>query len=340
MNNDEIHINRCLTIARYAERQTSPSPLVGAVVVHSGKIIGEGYGRCGELHAEQKAIAAVSDKSLLRHSTLYVNIEPSDSQSIIKSGISRVVVGMRDVDTKTNRKGIGLLRQAGIDVTEGVLAEECHLLNRRFITFVRRHRPYIILKWAQIADGFIDIIRDSPELPPLKISNTITKTLNHQIRTREAAIMVGTRTVFLDNPHLTVSKWTGKNPIRIFIDRNLRIPRNYRVFDGTAKTIVFNDIKDETHLNIVFVRLDFGRDIIPQMLDFLYRQGVVSVIVEGGRQLLQSFIDMGVWDEALVEVSPQRVGTGVNAPVLTNNITLKEEYLSKNRCTTYTNSVI
>ena len=340
MNNDEIHINRCLTLARYAERQTSPSPLVGAVVVHSGKIIGEGYGRCGELHAEQKAIAAVSDKSLLRHSTLYVNIEPSDPQSIIKSGISRVVVGMRDVDPKANGKGIGLLRQAGIDVTEGVLAEECHLLNRRFITFTKRHRPYIILKWAQTADGFIDIVRESPELPPLKISNTITKTLNHQIRTREAAIMVGTRTVFLDNPHLTVSKWTGKNPIRIFIDRNLRIPRNYRVFDGTAQTIVFNDIKDETHLNIVFVKLDFGQNIIPQMLDFLYRQGVVSVIVEGGRQLLQSFIDMGAWDESLVEVSPQRVGTGVNAPILTNNIALKEEYLSKNRCTTYTNSVI
>lgn len=340
MNNDEIHINRCLTLARYAERQTSPSPLVGAVVVHSGKIIGEGYGSCGELHAEQKAIAAVSDKSLLRHSTLYVNIEPSDSQSIIKSGIPRVVVGMRDVDPKANGRGIGLLRQAGIDVTEGVLAEECHLLNRRFIAFTKRHRPYIILKWAQTADGFIDIVRESPELPPLKISNTITKTLNHQIRTREAAIMVGTRTVFLDNPHLTVSKWTGKNPIRIFIDRNLRMPRNYRVFDGTAKTIVFNNIKDETHLNIVFVRLDFGRDIIPQMLDFLYRQGVVSVIVEGGWQLLQSFIDMGVWDEAIVEESQQRVGTGVNAPVLTNNIALKEEYLSKNRCTTYTNSVI
>lgn len=340
MNNDEIHINRCLTLARYAERQTSPSPLVGAVVVHSGKIIGEGYGRCGELHAEEKAIAAVSDKSLLRHSTLYVNLEPSDSQSIVKSGIPRVVVGMRDVDTKTNGKGIGLLRQAGIDVTEGVLAEECHWLNRRFITFVRRYRPYIILKWAQTADGFIDIVRESPELPPLKISNTITKTLNHQIRTHEAAIMVGTRTVFLDNPHLTVSKWTGKNPIRIFIDRNLRMPRNYRVFDGTAQTIVFNDIKDETHLNIVFVKLDFGQNIIPQMLDFLYRQGVVSVIVEGGRQLLQSFIDMGVWDEAIVEESQQRVGTGVNAPVLTNNIALKEEYLLKNRCTTYTNSVI
>ena len=183
-------------------------------MVHSGKIIGEGYGRCGEPHAEQKAIAAVSDKSLLRHSTLYVNIEPSDSQSIVKSGIPRVVVGMRDVDPKANGKGIGLLRQAGIDVTEGVLAEECHLLNRRFITFTKRHRPYIILKWAQTADGFIDIVRESPELPPLKISNTITKTLNHQIRTREAAIMVGTRTVFLDNPHLTVSKWTGKNPDR------------------------------------------------------------------------------------------------------------------------------
>ena len=177
MNNDEIHINRCLTLARYAERQTSPSPLVGAVVVHNGKIIGEGYGRCGEPHSEDNAIAAVMDKSLLRHSTLYMNFEPSDSQSIVKSGIPRVVVGMRNVDTKTNGKGIGQLRQAGIDVTEGVLAEECHLLNRRFITFVRRHRPYIILKWAQTANGFIDIIRDSPELPPHKISNTITKTL-------------------------------------------------------------------------------------------------------------------------------------------------------------------
>lgn len=288
---DKQYMRRCITLARYAEGYAAPNPMVGAVIVCDGKIIGEGYHRrYGEAHAEVNAINSVVNKDLLKRSTLYVNLEPCSHYGktppcvdlIIRSGIPNVVVGMRDVNPEVCGNGIRKLLEAGIGVVEGVLEDECRFLNRRFITFMQKKRPYIILKWAQTADGFIDELRDTPARKPLKISNPTTKTLNHCMRTHEMSIMVATRTAILDNPRLTASKWNGRNPIRILIDRTLSVPIEYNIFDDKAKTLVFNSIRNDINDNIEFVKLDFGHNIIPQILTELYARNIQSVIVEEG----------------------------------------------------------
>lgn len=323
METDELYMRRCLQLAQQAEGQTAPNPMVGAVLVHNGVIIGEGYHhRCGLPHAEVNAIASVKNPELLPQSTLYVSLEPCShygktppcAKLIIEKRIPRVVVGMGDPNEKVNGRGIAMLREVGVEVIEHVLEPECRWLNRRFITFHTKKRPFILLKWAQTADGFIDKIRDDASTPPLRISNEITKTLNHQIRSVESAILIGTNTALLDNPHLTSRKWGSRNPVRMVVDRSLRIPADYRLLDDSAPTVVFNATKDETIGNISYVRLDFEQNIVPQMVDYLYQHELQSVIVEGGRQLLQSFIDLDLWDEARIETSPMTIGDGVKAP--------------------------
>lgn len=323
METDELYMRRCLQLAQQAEGQTAPNPMVGAVLVHNGVIIGEGYHhRCGLPHAEVNAIASVKNPELLPQSTLYVSLEPCShygktppcAKLIIEKRIPRVVVGMGDPNEKVNGRGIAMLREAGVEVIEHVLEPECRWLNRSFITFYTKKRPFILLKWAQTADGFIDKIRDDASTPPLRISNEITKTLNHQIRSVESAILIGTNTALLDNPHLTSRKWGSRNPVRMVVDRSLRIPADYRLLDDSAPTVVFNATKDETIGNISYVRLDFEQNIVPQMVDYLYQHELQSVIVEGGRQLLQSFIDLDLWDEARIETSPVTIGDGVKAP--------------------------
>lgn len=323
METDELYMRRCLQLAQQAEGQTAPNPMVGAVLVHNGVIIGEGYHhRCGLPHAEVNAIASVKNPEFLPQSTLYVSLEPCShygktppcAKLIIEKRIPRVVVGMGDPNEKVNGRGIAMLREAGVEVIEHVLEPECRWLNRRFITFHTKKRPFILLKWAQTADGFIDKIRDDASTPPLRISNEVTKTLNHQIRSVESAILIGTNTALLDNPHLTSRKWGNRNPVRMVVDRSLRIPADYRLLDDSAPTVVFNAKKDETIGNISYVRLDFERNIVPQMVDYLYQHELQSVIVEGGRQLLQSFIDLDLWDEARIETSPVTIGDGVKAP--------------------------
>ncbi len=323
MPNDELYMRRCLQLAQQAEGETAPNPMVGAVLVCDGTIIGEGYHhRCGLPHAEVNAIASVQKPELLPQSTLYVNLEPCShygktppcAKLIIEKGIPRVVVGMGDPNEKVNGRGIAMLREAGIEVTEHVLESECRWLNRRFVTFHTQKRPYILLKWAQTADGFIDTIRENADTPPLRISNEVTKTLNHQIRSVESAILVGTNTVLLDNPHLTSRKWSTRNPVRMAIDRQRRIPANYKLLDDSTKTVIFTDENDQIGQNTTFVKIDFSHDIVPQILNYLYQNELQSVIVEGGRQLLQAFIDDDLWDEARVETSPSVIGCGVNAP--------------------------
>ena len=330
MHTDELYMRRCLQLAHQAAGHTAPNPMVGAVVVYDGRIIGEGYHhRCGEPHAEVNAIASVQNPELLRHATLYVNLEPCShygktppcAKLIIEKKIPRVVVGMGDPNKRVNGRGIAMLREAGVEVVTFVLEDECRQLNRRFVTFHTQHRPYVILKWAQTADGFIDVARTDNHTPPLRISNNITKTLNHQMRTEEAAILVGTNTALLDNPHLTARKWSGQNPVRMVVDRTLRIPADYHLYDGTTPTVIFTDETAENRTNITFAKLDFGRNIVPQILDYLYQNNLQSVIVEGGRQLLQAFIDAGVWDEAHIETAPMVVGCGVPAPKITMNTT-------------------
>ena len=346
---DEQYMRRCITLARYAEGYAAPNPMVGAVIVCDGKIIGEGYHRrYGEAHAEVNAVNSVVNKDLLRRSTLYVNLEPCSHYGktppcvdlIIRSGIPNVVVGMRDVNPEVCGNGIRKLLEAGIGVVEGVLEDECRFLNRRFITFMQKKRPYIILKWAQTADGFIDELRDTPARKPLKISNPTTKTLNHCMRTHEMSIMVATRTAILDNPRLTASKWNGRNPIRILIDRTLSVPIEYNIFDDKAKTLVFNSIRNEINDNIEFVKLDFGQNIIPQILTELYTRNIQSVIVEGGRQLLVSFIEYGVWDECHMEVSKQIIQNGVPAPSMIDLEPVAEQQFGENICFTCLNNIM
>ncbi len=348
---DELYMMRCLQLAAMAEGQTSPNPMVGAVIVYDGRIIGEGYHhRAGEPHAEPNAIASVKDESLLREATMYVSLEPCShwgktppcADLIVRKGLKRVVIATLDPNPKVAGRGVKILQDAGIEVTVGVMEEEARWLNRRFMTVQEKHRPYVILKWAETEDGIIDVCREEKGGGPIKISNSVTKTLNHQVRVEEDAIMVATKTALLDDPHLTVTKWTGKNPVRVLLDRSLRVPADYRIFDEAARTIVFinaqyvdpsvlrtpplkqgRNIGDvftnaqyadpsvlRTPLlkpgrnigdNVEFVGINFEGDVVQNVMDELYKRGIMSIIIEGGAQWLQTVIDSGLWDEARVE---------------------------------------
>lgn len=321
-------MQRCLQLAMRAEGLTSPNPMVGALLVVDGRIIAEGYHhRAGLPHAEPNAINQVSDAELLKRATLYVSLEPCSHygktppccELIIRSRIPRVVVATLDPNPLVAGRGVRMLREAGIEVTVGVLEREAQFLNRRFFTFQLHHRPYVILKWAQTADGFIDILRSEKGSGPLRISNDITKALNHQMRTTEDAIMVATRTAILDDPHLTVTKWSGKNPLRLLLDRSLRVPSSSRIFDDAAETLVFTEQPVSSPLrieqpNITYQLVDFNAPLVPQVLSALYERNILSVIIEGGSQWLQTVIDSGLWDEAHVETSSILVHDGVAAP--------------------------
>ncbi|MDR0830156.1 MAG: bifunctional diaminohydroxyphosphoribosylaminopyrimidine deaminase/5-amino-6-(5-phosphoribosylamino)uracil reductase RibD [Prevotellaceae bacterium] len=362
--NDKKYIFRCLQIASFAQGKTAPNPMVGAVIVCDDKIIGEGYHKFyGDAHAEVNAIKSVKNHELLTKSTIYVNLEPCShfgktppcADLIIKSGIPKVVIGMCDPNPKVNGKGIARLRKAGIEVVVGVEEEACKEFNRRFLTNIEKCRPYIILKWAQTADGFIDKERQNADTEPLKISNGITKMLNHQLRTQEAAILVGTRTAFLDNPKLTVTKWHGKSPVRMFIDRNLTIPTDYNLYDNSVKTVVFchcgldpksiekhlraiaGQARNDKNKNIEFIKLNFSENIIPQILNYLYINHLESIIVEGGRQLLQSFLYQNLWDECHIETSPQIIEKGVKAPEFLSSKPCETMFYEENRIEVFKN---
>ncbi|MBR3947112.1 MAG: bifunctional diaminohydroxyphosphoribosylaminopyrimidine deaminase/5-amino-6-(5-phosphoribosylamino)uracil reductase RibD [Bacteroidales bacterium] len=320
---DEIFMRRCIELAKCGFGTASPNPMVGAVIVCDGKIIGEGWHRrCGEAHAEVNAVNSVVDKSLLKKSTIYVSLEPcahvgrtpACADMLIRKGIPRVVVGSIDPFEKVAGKGIEKLQNAGVEVKIGVLKQECDWLNRRFFTFHTKRRPYIILKWAQTADGFIDNIRTDSTKKPLKITNVHFDRLVHKWRTEEDAILVGTRTALLDNPQLTARLWSGRNPVRVCIDRELKVPATSRIFDYQAKTIIINGNKEGTNGNLIFCKADFNENIVPQVLDILYRNEIQSVIVEGGAQTINSFISSGLWDEARIFTSAEKTTNGVKAP--------------------------
>lgn len=310
MNIDEQYMQRCLQLATMAEGHTSPNPMVGAVVVCDGKIIGEGYHhRCGEAHAEVNAITSVHDKSLLSHSTIYVSLEPCSHYGktppccdlIINSGIPRVVVGCLDPFPQVSGRGVERLRSNGIEVIIGVLEEQCQWLNRKFMTFQQKNRPYITLKWAQSADGYIDRKRQ-PHEPATLFSTPVTRAWSHRLRATNDAIIVGTNTIITDNPSLTTRYWTGKNPLRITIDRQGRIPQKATIHDGNTPTLVLGNNNQCTPLAV--------QDII----ETLAQHKIQSLIVEGGSCLLQSFIDASLWDEARIETTPITLGSGVEAP--------------------------
>ena len=297
---DEKFMARCLELARCGRGNTSPNPMVGAVIVHNGKIIGEGYHRkCGE------------GKRLLKDSTIYVSLEPCShygktppcAKLIIDMGIPRVVVGCVDPFPEVSGRGIRMLRDAGVEVVTGVLESQAIALNRPFMTMQRLGRPYVMLKWAQSADGYMDICRQDPSVRPVVLSDAANAREVHKLRADFAAIMVGTRTALLDNPSLTVRRWAGNSPVRVVIDRRREIP-------------VFTEAASEKRPNLEFIQLDFSQPILPHVMAELARRKLDSLLVEGGACLLNSFIESSLWDEARVEVSPRVLGNGVKAPVL------------------------
>lgn len=321
MTTDEKYIRRCIQLAKNGLINAAPNPMVGAVIVYQGRIIGEGYhARCGEGHAEVNAVRSVKDEELLKDSTLYVSLEPCShygktppcADMIIRKGIPRVVVGCVDPFSKVSGRGIAKLRDAGVDVTVGVLEAECQALIRRFVVFNTRRRPYVTLKWAQSADGFIDKKRTGGS--PAVLSTPVTAMYVHKQRAEHKAILVGRCTAQLDNPSLTVRHWYGPNPLRLVIDRTLQLPESLRLFDGSTPTVVFTALRRASRENLEYVTLDFDRDILPQVMDELCRRNVQSLLVEGGTQLLQSFVDGEWWDEIYVEHASAVLGEGVKAP--------------------------
>lgn len=327
LNTSEKYMQRCLDLAILAEGNTYPNPLVGSVIVHHNKIIGEGYHcKAGEPHAEVNAIRSVKNKALLADSTLYVNLEPCAhfgktppcSLAIIKNKIPRVVIGCVDSFSEVAGKGIEMLRGAGIEVNVGILEKESRFLNRRFFTFHEKKRPYIVLKWAQTLDGYIDVDRDSLTYgEPTWITNEWARRAVHKQRTHEQAILIGTHTAQKDNPSLTVRDWCGHQPHRLTIDKQLTLAPELTILDHKVPTIIFNTIKDAKEENLEYVKLPPGDDWHALILETLHKRGFQSIIVEGGYQLLESFIRSSNWDEAHVYVGQKWFRQGVKAPKLT-----------------------
>lgn len=303
------YILRCLELAKKGEYYVAPNPMVGAVLASAdGKIIAEGWHqRFGEGHAEVNCFANAQSQGIIdfQGCTLFVNLEPCShygktppcAKLIIEKKVTRVVVGMLDPNPMVSGKGVKMLQDAGIEVIVGVEEEKCRDLNKRFVTLHEKHRPYVILKWAQTADGFIDYKRQSSAQPVLKISTPLTKHLVHQMRAENMAIMVGTRTALLDNPSLLNRRWAGRHPIRILLDRHSIVPQDYKIFSQDAPTIVY---RDNTCWQFV--------------LQDLANRNIHSVVVEGGAKLLNTILDSGIYDEVHVEVAPIRINEGVEAP--------------------------
>lgn len=321
-------MRRCMELARLGAGQVSPNPMVGAVLVHQGKVIGENYHRkYGQGHAEALVIQDVCERygedapSIFKESTLYVNLEPCAHHGktppcaalIVEKGIRQVVVGCGDPFGSVNGQGIAILREAGVHVLEDVCVDEATWLNRRFFTRVRKNRPYIILKWAETANGYFAPVDGSQRW----ISGAVAQQLVHRWRTEEDAVLVGTNTALADNPQLTVREWTGRNPVRILVDRTLRVPDDAAIYGSSASVIIFNESKADWEGNRKYIALEHFGLYLPEKIAYqLYLMDIQSVIVEGGAQLLSSFIASGLWDEARVFRSPQEWSDGIPAPRL------------------------
>lgn len=341
-------MSRCIELAKLGAGETAPNPMVGSVIVYNGKIIGEGYHKKhGEPHAEVNAINSVENSALLKESTIYVTLEPCAhfgltppcSDLIVANQIPRVVIGTIDPFIEVAGEGIKKLKRGGAKVKLGVLENECRDLNKRFFTFHEKKRPYIILKWAQTLDGFIDVERTDEKFgEPTWITGSLALRLVHKIRSEEGAVLVGRKTATKDNPSLTVRNWSGKNPTRLVLDRELQLPKSLNLFDQTEKTVVFNAVKNETEGNIELKKIDFDKNIVPQILGELYNQNIQSVIVEGGKQLIESFIDLEMWDEIHLFSGNKFFYSGVSAPRVAGEVVATEDFDS-DRITVFRNRV-
>ena len=313
----EKYISRCIDIAKNGLGTTAPNPMVGSVIVYNSTIIGEGFtSPYGGAHAEVNAINSVKDKSLLEEATLYVTLEPCShfgktppcSNLIIEHGIPNIVIGCLDDNKKVAGRGIAKLKAADCNIKVGVLEDKCKEHHKRFFTFHNKNRPYIILKWAETADGFIAPLHKK-EKQPVWITNTYSRQLVHKWRAEEQAILVGTNTVMEDNPSLTTRDWDGKNPIRIVLDKHNKLSKEYKVFDNIAKTLI---IKDNSAKGICHK---------------LHEANINSVIIEGGAKTLQVFIDTGLWDEARVFTGKNTFKEGIKAPVFSGNLISEKQIL-------------
>ncbi len=334
MATDEKYMQRCFELAQKGISHVAPNPMVGAVIVHKGEIIGEGYHQLyGQAHAEPNAINSVKNQDLLKDSTLYVNLEPCShygktppcSLLIIQKQIPRVVICNVDPFHEVAGRGIKMLQDAGVDVSWGILESEGREVNKRFFTFHEKKRPYIFLKWAQSEDGFIDSDRTDNTTPPVIFSTEETQKLNHKMRAEEAAILVGTNTVLMDNPQLTNRMCEGRNPTRIVIDRKGIISEEYRILNDEAKTLVFTEADKQNSEHTQYFKINFKQDILPLIMNELYSQKLNSLIVEGGLTVLESFIAANLWDEAKVEIAPIKLIKGVTAP------SIKQDYLTESQ---------
>ena len=342
---NEKYMRRCLELAKKGIGTTRPNPSVGAVIVHNDKIIGEGFTSAyGGSHAEVNAIHSVKDQALLKEATIYVTLEPCShfgktppcSDLIIEKQIPNVVIGTIDTHSVVAGKGIEKLKKNGCNVVVGVLEEECKLHHKRFFTVQNKNRPYVILKWAETADGFI-APKEKENQAPVWISNEYAKQLVHKWRAEEHAILVGTHTVLADNPKLNVRSWTGNNPVRVVIDRSLKLDTNLAVFDESVKTIVITSLdKESIHENLIFEKVNFKKELPKQILEVLSKHKIQSVIVEGGAVTLQSFIKDNLWDEARVFIGNNEFVEGVKAPILNARLE-KEEIITNNILRTYIN---
>ncbi|MDR6544319.1 diaminohydroxyphosphoribosylaminopyrimidine deaminase/5-amino-6-(5-phosphoribosylamino)uracil reductase [Chryseobacterium rhizosphaerae] len=330
MNKDELYIKRCIELAQKALGKTYPNPLVGSVIVHNGEIIGEGYHhKAGENHAEINAINAVKNKDLIPESTIYVSLEPCAhygktppcALKIKELGFKKVVIGAMDSHDKVNGKGKKIIQDAGIEAVSGILEKECIDLNKRFFTYHEKKRPYIILKWAESGDGFLD-----KDFKPTAVSNSLVNQFVHQLRADEHAILVGTQTALNDNPSLTVRNTEGINPVRILIDFDLKVPDTFKIYNKEARTLVLNSIKEGTEEHIQFIRIK-KENFLQELMEKLYKEQIQSVIIEGGRFTLQQFIDANLWDESIVIKNENlKLENGTKAPIFNHTATRIENY--------------
>ncbi len=346
ISDTEKFMSRCIALAYNGLGTTYPNPMVGSVIVCDGKIIGEGWHqKAGMAHAEVNAINSVSNKDLLSKSTLYVSLEPCShfgktppcADLIIHHNIRKVVVGTLDPFAQVCGNGIAKLKNAGCEVVVGVLEKECQELNKRFFKFHQEKRPYIFLKWAETRDGFIAPTQKN-KIAPKWISNSYSRQYAHKLRSQEQAILVGTNTVLHDNPKLDIRDWSGNNPLRVIIDKELKIPKTFAVWNDAQSTLFLTEKDDkQTFENTLFEKIDFSKNLPSQICESLYKQSIQSLIVEGGSAVLQQFIDANLWDEALVFIGDIHFKEGIKAPDFRHKVLEQEKYFRNDILRIYKN---
>ena len=342
MNLHEKYMSRCIQLAKNGLGTTYPNPMVGSVVVLNDIIIGEGWHfKAGQAHAEVLAIKSVKDPTQLSEATIYVSLEPCShfgktppcADLIIEKGIKNVVVGSLDPNPKVAGRGIQKLKDAGCHVTKGILSAECADLNKRFFTFFNENRPYLLLKWAETSDGFI-APEEKKTKAPVWITGSASRQFVHQLRSQEQAILVGTNTVLEDNPSLTTRDWEGPSPVRVIVDRTLKIENSAQVYDRQVKTIFITERDKANEGQLSYEQIDFSKPVPAQICEVLYKHGLQSCIVEGGAQTLQSFIDAELWDEAFVFKGTTVFKNGLRAPKLSGSL-LSERSITQDTLSHY-----